>query len=432
MFKENKNGLKVLTPDGYKSFRGIQKIIKPSVEVTFQCGKKIKCSKNHPLCVDLYNFKFEKAKNLKKGIKIFGHSDWYIVDLITDIGEIELYDLIDVEDTVCYYTNGLLSHNCEFINSGTSSLSEDLYRELLKHIQPPVEVLMDGKYKIFEKPNPEKIYVAGVDVSEGVGGDYSVIKILDITDLREIIEVAEYYDNTIPVAEFSNKLYEILQHWGNPLVCIERNNQGGQVVDRLAHDFGYPRVVSWGAKQAGRKSVNLLGMISSRTTKYNACMNARYYYNDAKAVIFRNADSLEELFKDFVKINDTWGASSGKHDDRTMALIWALKVLDNDLCSEWFTIEEVDTCGKVRTIAPLDLGIKYFEGQTSIYTNEAIANIEHSMLNPIAFGAFGQADDEISSLMSQGWQFIGGSSPYIDPSRNISPEQFETLDKWFD
>lgn len=322
-------------------------------------------------------------------------------------------------------------YECEFINSGTTSLDENLYAELKKQLHDPIEILMDGKYKIFENPSPDKVYVAGVDVSEGVGGDYSVVKILDITDLREIIEVAEYYDNTISVSEFSNKVYEILQHWGNPLVCVERNNQGGQVADRLGIDFGYTKIVNWGSKLAGRKSVELLGMISSRNTKYYACANARYFYSDKRSVVFRNEHSLDELFKDFVKVNDTWQAASGKHDDRTMALIWALMILDKDVCERWFTIDEFDDCGKPLKISPLDFGIKYFENPTSIYTNEHIDKIENSMLNPISFGGFSEELDELASLKLDGWELLGGDMPYIDPSRTMTRDQFDIMNRWF-
>lgn len=324
-------------------------------------------------------------------------------------------------------------YECEFINSGTSSLSETLYNTLKKQTKEPVEILMDGKYQIFEHPSPERVYVAGVDVSEGVGGDFSVIKVLDITDLREIIEVAEYYDNTIPVAEFSNKLYEILGHWGHPLVCIERNNQGGQVADRLGLDYGYPRMVNWGSKLAGRKNLELFGMVSSRNTKYYACANARYFYNDKQAVVLRNEKSLEELFKDFVKVNDTWQAISGKHDDRTMALIWALMILDKDLCERWFSIEEYDDCGKPLIITPLDQGIGFFENATSIYTNEQVARIEQSRLAPMAFGS-GKTDGlaEFDQLKADGWTVVGGGGmPYHDPSRDISDEHWDVINRWF-
>lgn len=323
-------------------------------------------------------------------------------------------------------------YDCEFINTGTSGMSEQLYNKLREGLKEPVETLMNGKYKIWELPNPERIYIAGIDTSDGVGGDYSCIKILDVTDLREIIEVAEFYDNMTPVPEFTNICWDILSHWGRPICCIERNNQGGQVADRLAYDYGYGKLVSWGGKMAGRKSTQLIGMISQRNTKYNACANARYYYSDTQSVVFRNKDSLEELFKDFVKVNDTWQAASGKHDDRTMALVWALKVLDKDIVEEYFTLDEIDTCGKAVRISPLDNGVSYFENPTSIYNNEMVERIEESLLNPVVMGSldFGEVD-EITALKSEGWQFIGGGDHYVDPSRTLTQEAWSSIDKWF-
>jgi hypothetical protein len=321
--------------------------------------------------------------------------------------------------------------NCKFMNAGTGSMTEDAYNKMKQYISTPVEILMDGKYKIFEHPQPERIYIAGVDTSDGVGGDYSCIKLLDITDLNEIIEVAEYYDNTIPVAEFANKVYEILCHWGKPLVCIERNNQGGQIVDRLALDMGYmDKIVSWGSKLAGRKSTQLLGMISSRNTKYNAVANARYYYNDKLAVQFRNKESLEEIVKDFIKLpNDTWGASSGKHDDRTMALIWALMILHDDLVEQYFTVEEYDDCGKPSKITLNNVGLKYFENSTSIYTNEQVDGIENSQIAPVYFGNSTELNSDISDLYAEGWVNLGGG--FENPRYDLDSGQTEFMDKYF-
>lgn len=325
----------------------------------------------------------------------------------------------------------LQEFECHFINSGTASIDEKAYERLLEGISEPIEILMDGSYKIWERPSPDRTYVAGIDTAEGIGGDYSCIKILDITDVNEIVEVAEYYNNMIPVAEFSNKCYEILCHWGKPLACIERNNQGGQVADRLGLDFGYDKIICWGGKLAGRKSVELLGMISSRNTKIRAVSNARYFYNDRGSVVFRNKASLEELFKDFVKQpNDSWAAVSGKHDDRTMALIWALMILDKDICELYFNIEEFDDCGKPSVLNPLDIGVKLFENPTSLYTNELIEQIENSLLAPVSFGSFAQGLDEIASLEADGWEFVNGQ-PYNDPDRDISNQDWETIGRYF-
>jgi len=321
---------------------------------------------------------------------------------------------------------------CKFLNSGTGSMSEESYNSMKQYIISPVEVLMDGKYKLFDKPQADRIYVAGVDTAEGIGGDFSCIKVLDITDLKNIIEVAEYYDNTIPVSEFANKVREVLSHWGDPLVCIERNNQGGQIADRLGYDMGYiNKIISWGAKLAGRKNTQLLGMVSSRNTKYNAVANARYYYNDKMVVEFRNEDSLNEVVKDFVKLpNDSWGAISGKHDDRTMALIWALMVLHDDIIDQYFSVDELDDCGKPCKISPLDYGLTYFENPTSIYTNEQIEGIENSQISPIYFGSSNQQMDDIGALELDGWTRADGLS-MGGFSRTMTDYETAFMDKYF-
>jgi hypothetical protein len=321
--------------------------------------------------------------------------------------------------------------NCQFLNSGTGSMGEDAYNHMKSYISDPVETLMDGKYKIFEHYQEGRIYITGVDTAEGIGGDFSCIKILDITDLKEITEVAEYYDNAISVSEFANKVHEILSHWGKPLACIERNNQGGQVVDRLGLDMGYmDKIVCWGSKLAGRKNTQLLGMIASRNTKYNAVANARYFYNDKMVVQFKNEDSLNEVFKDFVKLpNDSWGAISGKHDDRTMALIWALMVLHDDIVEQYFTVDEYDDCGKPSKLTPNENLFRSFEPATSIYTNEAVDGIENSQISPIYFGTSTQQASDFADLEAEGWVSLGGSihSGY----RELNDNETAFFDKYF-
>jgi len=321
---------------------------------------------------------------------------------------------------------------CHFLNSGTGSLDEAAYEEMKRHISNPLEILMDGKYKIFEHPSDDRIYVAGVDTGEGIGGDFSCVKILDITDLNEIVEVAEYYDNTIPVSEFANKVYEILCHWGKPLVCVERNNQGGQVVDRLGLDMGYmDKIVSWGSKLAGRKNGQLLGMISSRNTKYNAVANARYYYNDKMVMQFRNEASLNEVYKDFIKhSNDTWAAASGKHDDRTMALVWALMILHDDIIEQYFSVDEYDKCGKPSKITQLNYGLELFENPTSIYTNEHVHGIENSHIAPIYFGSVSEKGSDYAELLSEGWIPLNGSN-YMPSESELEQSQLNFIDKYF-
>ena len=319
----------------------------------------------------------------------------------------------------------------EFLDNGDAAIDEALFDELKQKCNEPKHILMDGHYKVWEDPNASRMYAVGVDVSEGVGQDASVVQVLDITDLRDIMQVAEYHNNMIAPAEFSNTLHEILQHWGNPLVLIERNNQGGQICDRLAIDLNYPNVVSWGAKKSHRIN-GQYGVISHTNTKYAAILNQRYFINEVRSVTFRSRQTLEE-FKTFMRYpNGTWKAKGGQHDDRVMAFVWALMILFNEITEIYFEMQELDDYGKPLKIVPFDHGIKYFENATSIYTNEQVDNIENSDLCPMSFGAFGEGDDEIAGLMADGWSLLGGGSmPYIDKNRSMTQEYHESMERWF-
>lgn len=418
-----------MTPMGYQPFVGIQKILKECISIQTDTYS-LSCSICHPICISYDKNQFICANKLEIGDNIYTISGYERITNIQLIGKMDVYDILGVQNTSSYYTNNILSHNCEFLEDGTSAIDADLMDELKKKCEEPKIILDEGHYKIWEEPDSSRIYVAGVDVSEGVGQDASVIQILDITDLQDIRQVAEFHDNQIAPAEFSNKLHEILLNWGSPLVLVERNNQGGQVCDRLAIDFGYDKVVSWGAKKSHRKN-DQIGIISHTNTKYSAILNQRYFINEIRNVTFKSIHTLNE-FKAFVRYpNGSWKAKAGEHDDRVMAFVWALMILFNEITEDYFDIEELDDYGKPLKISPKDIGVSYFMNPTSIYTNEQVERIENSNLAPMCFGGYSEADSEIVALMDDGWMPLNGGMPWNNPDRDISMENYELLDKWF-
>lgn len=297
-----------------------------------------------------------------------------------------------------------------FLETGESAVNEHLFDELKTECAEPTFVFDEGHYLLWEEPNQEKIYVAGVDISEGVSEAASVVQILDITDLRSIKQVAEYHNRNISPINFTTKLYEILQHWGNPLALIERNNCGAQVVDQLKQTHQYENIVSYGAK-AGKLAFNKPGVIAHTNTKYKGVTNMRYWVNELKCLKIRNLNTLNEL-KNFVRYpNGTWAARPGASnwDDRVMSLIWALMILDDEIVEKYFEIEQYDDNKKPLKLRPLDYGIKYFVNPTSIYSNER-SNGDASMPLPILFPADDSNEfSEVKDLESQGWQFFNNS-----------------------
>lgn len=293
-----------------------------------------------------------------------------------------------------------------FLETGESAVNEELFERLKVDCSEPSYVYDDGKYLLWEEPSSDRLYVAGVDVSEGVGEAASVIQILDITDLREIRQVAEYHDRNIIPINFTTKVHEILQHWGSPPALIERNNCGAQIVDQLRHVHEYENIVSYGAK-AGSLSFTKPGVVAHTNTKYKGVTNMRYWVNELKCVKLRNIQTLNEL-KNFVRYpNGTWAAKPGSDywDDRVMSLIWALMILDDEIVARYYEVEELDDNKRPLKLRTLDYGIKYFVNPVKTLYNEK-NNDGTSIPLPIVFQSDGSSDDfsEISDLESQGWR----------------------------
>jgi len=291
-----------------------------------------------------------------------------------------------------------------FLQTGESALDEKLFEEMKRECIEPKFIFNEGKYLMWDEPDKEKIYVAGVDISEGVGEAASAIQILDITDLREIKQVAIYHDRTISPYNLTTKLHEILLHWGSPLAMIERNNCGAQVVDQLKNTLNYENIVSYGIK-SGPVNFNKIGVQAHTNTKYKGVMNMRYWMGELKVLKIRDLKTLNEL-KRFVRYpNGTWAAKPGADswDDRVMSLMWALMILENDLVEKYFEIAEYDANKKPLRIKSLDFGIKYFINPASMYNNEKDGAMGTPPLPIVMQGDNSNEFNEITDLESQGW-----------------------------
>jgi hypothetical protein len=298
-----------------------------------------------------------------------------------------------------------------FLQSGESSVNDKLFEEMKTEVKEPEFVYDDGKYLLWDTFKQDRIYVAGVDISEGVGAAASVVQILDITNLRNIEQVATYHDRNISPYNFTAKLHEILQHWGSPLALIERNNCGAQVVDQLKNTLHYENIVTYGIKNPHQLTLanNKIGVQAHTNTKYKGVTNMRYWVNELKAVKIRDLNTLIEL-KNFIRYsNGTWGARPGvdNWDDRVMSLVWSLVILENELAEKYFEIVEFDENRKPLKIKSLDYGIKYFVNPNSIYNNEK-SKTEYVPSPVIMQGNKDEGNQDISELEQMGWRFLNG------------------------
>ena len=287
----------------------------------------------------------------------------------------------------------------EFLETGESVLQEEVLDRLEVNIRKPIHVLDGSCYKLWDTPDPQnKVYIVGVDVGEGVSQASSIIQIFDITNLAHIRQVGVYGSNTISPYNFTTKLYEILQHWGSPLAMIERNNCGAQVVDNLANQFGYENIVTY--NNVKKIDMSRLGVLAHTNTKYKGVMNMRYWINELSAVVLQDQDTLYEL-KNFIRYpNGTWRAREGNeiHDDRVMAMIWSLMILESSITERYFDIIETDDNGKPLKLEPLSYNMQDAITTLDVYDS----NPTSSNFLPVMISQPGEGS-EMDDMKTAGW-----------------------------
>jgi hypothetical protein len=294
---------------------------------------------------------------------------------------------------------------CKFLDTGDSFIDEEFYLKLASETKDPQHLFEDGCYSVWEEPNKDHLYTIGVDVAEGVQQNYSAIQVLDITDLQNITQVAEYASNEINPFEFTTKVRDICYHWGTPPVCIERNNCGSQVVDNLYHQYNYRNIVNYSPK-IGQIKYDRLGIYAHTNTKYKGITNMRYWVNELKCVKLKSKLAVEEL-KNFVRYpNGSWAAQPGyDYDDRVMSLTWALLILENSIVQRYYNVTEIDDNQRP---AKLELGDYIDQKFSNFLQDYKMQNIDDTWKpNPVYFediNIFGDAElSDMDKLEAEGY-----------------------------
>ena len=232
-----------------------------------------------------------------------------------------------------------------FLDDSASAITASLIERFKLQKKNPVWVSDDGEYSVFEFPKKGNLYVVGVDVGEGIGRASSVAQILDVTNLQEIKQVGVYASAKIEPYHFANKLSTLGQSWGLPPLLIERNNCGAQVIDALFHNYNYEKIVSYTkiSEQDKYNRTRNLGVLSHTNIKFDGIQNMRYWINHLQVVQINDPLTITE-FETFVRFpNGTFRKRSDNfYDDRVMALVWALFVLEAEICQQYFEIIDFD------------------------------------------------------------------------------------------
>nr|QMP83401.1 MAG: hypothetical protein [Caudoviricetes sp.] len=374
MFKENNRYL-IKTPLGFESFKGIQnKKINILYTFIFEDGESIKCSGGHKFLTDIG---FLEAKNITLKNTITNKK---IKDIVTENGIFDVYEPISVGTYKTYFTNNVISHNCDFLGSTNTLISGEklatiAYKESLKKYADMI-VYEDPIKEFYDEDTGElltrdHLYAMTVDVSEGKNLDYSAFSVFDVSTMP-YKQVAVYRNNAIPPMLYPTVLKMCAEYYNNAHVLIEVNNNP-QIADVLIEDLEYENVlkVSSGNKRAqtlclyGGRNV-AMGLKMSPLVKRIGCSTLKTLVETDKLVI-QDFETISELTT-FVQDGPSYKAEEGANDDLAMTLVifgWLAtqkmfkEIVDHDLRKqlqlEHFNFSEEDQL----PLGELDNGLKF-------------------------------------------------------------------------
>jgi hypothetical protein len=323
----------VETHEGFKPFAGVGEI-KEEVEIlkfTLEDGNFIEVSLDHIFIVNSIE---EKAIDLMEGDLL------ETKDGLKEIIKIELnktkeyvYTLLEVDSSDhSYYTNNIVSKNCNFLGGNSILVDSDVLERIA--FKEPVALKWSGLFKIYEQPIQGAKYVIGVDTAKGTGNDFSVIQVIKVNSVYDIDQVAIYRNNLVRPHDFSQVAVSIAKFYNNARMMVENNDIGQSVADSVWYEYEYEELVNIDPKG--------LGVRSTRKTKLQANMMLKEYLEKDRLTLCDERTIYELSRYEEIKPN-VFAAGRRDHDDCITSLLWALYFL---ICDEFedkdLSIKDID------------------------------------------------------------------------------------------
>lgn len=317
----NNKKIEVLTPKGFQSFLGVNKIKKDKyIHLKFEDGNELKCSLDHPLSTVNGII---RAKDLDKKTEVFTESGGTFLKSYRVIKkEVELFDIVNSGEDHLYYSNNIVSHNCSFLGS-VDTLVSSAKLQCLVYNDP---ITKSEGLDVYENPKEGHNYMITVDVSEGTGKDYHAFVVIDITNIPYKV-VAKYKNNELKPMLLPDIIYKVATSYNKAYVLIEIASVGDQVAKDLMFDLEYENMLMCSMRgrsgqlvgQGFSGKTSQLGIKMSKQVKRVGCSNLKTIIEDDKLII-NDFDIISELTT-FVSKNNSFEGEVGTNDDLCMCLV---------------------------------------------------------------------------------------------------------------
>lgn len=224
----------------------------------------------------------------------------------------------------------------EFIGSVNTLIDENVLRTILTQHTDPIEISMNNRLKIWEKPQDNAIYVIGADPSKGTGEHWATAQVLRIDKIVPIKlkQVAVFRDNKTDVYDFADMLNRLSRFYNNAFIMCENNGEGSAVVQRIWWEHENENLINSGSKA---KNIGIRSTGGEKGTKTKAVLMMKKIIEDGSIEI-NDENTLKELGS-FIEEN---GKFVGKDtpDDLVSALFWACYIFEMDILDEDYSFDQ--------------------------------------------------------------------------------------------
>lgn len=212
---------------------------------------------------------------------------------------------------------------CDFLGSSNTLISAPKIQQLMATMEEPAHIA--GKMRYFDVPQPKHTYVIVVDVSEGLGLDYSTFSVIDVTQIPYKV-VATFRDNNIKPILLPTMVVSEAKKFNEAFILVEINSIGLQVSDIIHYDLAYENLIKIQIKgkqgqqwTPGYAKKVAFGVKTSTQTKQIGCTNLKALVESDKLII-KDELLIKELTT-FSADKKTFKAEEGSNDDMVMTLV---------------------------------------------------------------------------------------------------------------
>ena len=329
-FKPNTQGYKVLTPDGFKPFAGIDLMgVRPIARLEFEKDVWIECTFDHKLYIS--DTEYKCASDFKIGDEVLSsEGNLKLLNRLDLKKEEAVYDLIEVADGHRYYANTILSSNCKFLIFDETLISSLTLADM-EGTEPTTRL---GQVRWYKKVSPKFTYIVSLDPSLGTGGDPAAIQIIE---LPSMIQVGEWQHNLTTVQAQARILRDICKYINDE--CMSKGSPGNIYYSIENNTIGEAALIA--VSELGEESIPGLflsepvkrghirrfrkGFNTTHSSKISACAKLKFLIENKKIKI--NSKPLISELKGYVAKGTSFSGKTGMTDDLVSSLLLAVRMI---------------------------------------------------------------------------------------------------------